>query len=105
MPKLPDPVTATVAKPGCWLRKGHRILPGQIGNGRLPCSVIMIQLSVSDDRRDLRLSAPARRARSVMAGIDPQTPRPWATRWPADLSPFRKASSRDWHDPERHGHG
>ncbi|WP_299358589.1 acetyl-CoA hydrolase/transferase C-terminal domain-containing protein [uncultured Paracoccus sp.] len=64
----------------------------RIGDGRMPCDVVLIQLSTPDERGhaylgmgDLHLIDAARRARVVIAEINPHTPRTPGTLWPSDV--------------------
>lgn len=64
----------------------------RIADGRLPCDVVFVQLSppAADGRHhigmgDLHMIDAARRARVVIAEINPQTPHTPGTRWPDDL--------------------
>ncbi len=65
----------------------------QIVDGRLPCDVVMVQLSPPDTQGrlhlgmgDLHLIDAARRARVVIAEINPATPRTCGSEWPSDLN-------------------
>lgn len=64
----------------------------RIADGRLPCDVVLVQLSTPDENGDLFLGMgdlhlidAARRARVVIAEINPHTPRTPGTRWPDDV--------------------
>lgn len=64
----------------------------RIVDGRLPCDVVLVQLSVPDvngyvfiGMGDLHLIDAARRARVVIAEINPHTPPTPGTRWPDDV--------------------
>ncbi|MBV0892065.1 hypothetical protein KTN05_09400 [Paracoccus sp. Z118] len=64
----------------------------RIVDGRLACDVVFVQLSTPDERGhvflgmgDLHLIDAARRARVVIAEINPHTPPTPGTRWPDDL--------------------
>ena len=65
---------------------------GRIVDGRLACDVVLVQLSTPDEHGcvhlgmgDLHLIDAARRARVVIAEINPHTPRTPGTRWPDDV--------------------